>query len=226
MTVPADVPTPITVDTPVTGRIDIRGETDTYTFDATTGDDLFFDVISLDGGECRFVNLDWAVTAPSGATVYDQSMTSCTIGDAGPLTMLETGTYTLVVDGRGDVTSDYTFEIVTVPADVPTPITVDTPVTGRIDIRGETDTYTFDATTGDDLFFDVISLDGGECRFVNLDWAVTAPSGATVYDQSMTSCTIGDAGPLTMLETGTYTLVVDGRGDVTSDYTFEITDVG
>ncbi len=221
VSVPVDVSSGVSLDVPVSGRIDVRGETDTYTFDGVAGALVFFDVVALDGGVCGFSSLSWELTAPSGSVVFDRSSSTCG-SDVDTFALPESGSYTLVMDGVGDEVSDYTFEVVSVPVDVSSGVSLDVPVSGRIDVRGETDTYTFSATAADELFFDVTGLDGGVCGFSDLEWLLRAPSGAVVFDQAMSTCTAGDAGPLAMPETGSYALTVDGDGDTTSDYTFVI----
>src|SRR5205814_760497 len=89
------------------------------------------------------------------------------------VTATETGTYTLTVGGLSGQTGAYQFKIWDVPATTyTTPITLSQPVTGSITIPGQQIGYTFNATAGQQLWFD------SQSNGCIVNWAVTTPSGA------------------------------------------------
>ncbi|MGH1493535.1 MAG: SdrD B-like domain-containing protein [Acidimicrobiales bacterium] len=216
VTVPVDIPTAINVDEVVDGDITVRGETDTYTFNGTSGDMLYFDTIDPAATNCG--GYAWKLTSEIGTEVFEANIFGC--GNDIELTLPETGEYTLVYDGRGEQTGPYRFEIVSVPVDIPTAINVDEVVDGDITVRGETDTYTFNATAGDELLFDLLDTGSGCGGFA---WRLTSEIGTEMFDANIFGCT-NDI-EITLPETGEYTLVFDGRGAQTGPYRFEITTV-
>ncbi len=215
VTVPATTQTAINVDEVVDGEIAVRGETDAYTFNAADGDMLYFDILDPGVGCGGYA---WILTSPTDVVVFDANIFGCT-NDI-EITLTETGEYTLVYDGRGNQTGPYQFEIVTVPVDTPTPINVDEVIDGDIAIRGETDSYSFAGTTGDELLFDVLDPGSGCAGWA---WMLVSPTDVVVFDANIFGCT-NDI-EITLTETGQYTLVFDGRGNQTGPYRFEITTV-
>jgi len=200
----------INIGDPVAGDIAVPGQVDTYLFDATAGQPLFFD--RTDGSQFR---LDWALTAPGGAELF-----RAPIADQGPLGLTESGQYTLDVYGQGDDTDAYQFTIYDVPAPVTTPITIGQVVDGEIAVPGEIDLYTFDATAGQTVFVDFQQLTGGA-----LSVTLRAPDGTTVYSATNQVARMLDSGPLPLDQTGTYTLELDGYADKTPTYRFQVWDV-
>jgi hypothetical protein len=201
--VPVNPPVPITFGDIVNGAIDVPGEIDTYTFDATAGQRAFFDRLT------GTVSLTWRLTDPTGTSVFNTSFQ-----DRGPIELTEKGQYTLVIDGTADHTESYRFQLVDVPDPVTLAITIGDVVSGQIAVQGEVDIYTFQATAGQRVFFD------RQVGTVSIAWILTDPAGTQVF-----SASFGDRGPVALSSPGTYTLTVDGTGDHVESYRFQLWDV-
>ncbi len=222
VTVPADVPTAVAYDTPTTGSVATRGATDSFTFVGAVGDELFFDLLAEAATNGSNSIFNWTATSPTGAVLFDLDIFG-TGSDGGLVTLTEAGTYTIVFDDPGDDTFDFEFEIVTVPADVPTAVAYDTPTMGAVTKPGETDSFTFVGAVGDELFFDLQSVAATNGSNGIFNWSATSPTGATLFNVTIFG-TGSDGGTHTLTEAGTYTIVFDDPGDDTFDFEFEIVD--
>ena len=195
---------PIQIGEIVAHRIDEVGEIDGFTFEATSGQRLFFDDQGLG------FNLFWRLLDPFGNLVFHELLS-----DHGVITLTDSGTYTLQIEsGVFNATGPYQFQIYDVPATSTTAVAFSTPVVGAIDVPGEQDQFTFDASSGQILYFDAIPNQGG------LRWELTDANGNSVFNH-----TFADDGPLEIVTTGSYLLTVYGNGDGVSDYRFQVNDV-
>ena len=137
---------------------------------------------------------------------------------------LDGGTYKLIVDGKGDGTSTYRFKIWNVPPpeqftiNIGDIINIDIPSTGagRIEQPGVYDVYTFSATAGQQIFFDVQAAS----NFTGISWSLR-DAFDTVIDDAVF---FRDSDVITLLDGGTYKLIVDGNGDGISTYRFKLSD--
>ena len=198
----ADPTTPLGIGEIVTGTIDVAGEVESYTFNAATGQSLYFD---HQGGWGYLFN--WRLTDPLGSVVFDSEL-----GDRGPVELGTPGDYVLDITGINDATGSYQFQVFDVPAPVTTVFSLGDVVSASIDVPGELDIYTFDASAGQSLFVD---HQGG--YGFNFSWVLTDPTGTELF-----RCDLGDREGLLLESTGTYTLVVDGNGAATGYYQFQI----
>ncbi|ELS32847.1 MULTISPECIES: putative Ig domain-containing protein [Pseudanabaena] len=130
---------------------------------------------------------------------------------------LGTGEYWLVAQGTGNTDTDYKLKIIT-PDLLATPLALNGVVTGSISTKGEQDYYTFTGIAGDKLFLDALGSSP------NLSFYITDPFGRNIYSTG----NISDAGPdtnntsLLLTKNGTYTITIDGNGEVTGNYKFRI----
>ena len=201
---------------PGAGNIETPGVEDVYTFTAQAGQRVYFDVqASINSG---FIN--WRVVDSAGDVVFSLDRFS----DSGPHVLSRGGTYTLTVDGDGDHTSTYRFQLWDVPPPDEFTIAIGEvisngvpgPGAGNIETPGVEDVYTFTAQAGQRVYFDVqASINSG---FIN--WRVVDSAGDVVFSLDRFS----DSGPHVLSRGGTYTLTVDGDGDHTSTYRFQIID--
>ena len=128
--VPPISSTPINLDEVVSGSIDVPGESDRFTFSVLPGQRVYFD--KQQGSQLVF---DWSVNDESGATVFSRSFL-----DRDTI-VLTGGNYTIEMDGVGEGTGAYAFEVIRVPEPIVQPIGINEVVSGSIDIIGETDIY-------------------------------------------------------------------------------------
>ena len=198
----ADPATPLSIGEIVTGTIDVAGEVESYTFNAAAGQSLYFD---HQGGWGYLFN--WRLTDPLGSVVFDSEL-----GDRGPIDLGTTGGYVLDITGINNATGSYQFQVFDVPAPVTAVFSLGDVVSASIDVPGELDIYTFDASAGQSLFVD---HQGG--YGFNYTWTLTDPTGTELF-----RCDLGDREALIIDSTGTYTLVVDGNGAATGYYQFQI----
>ena len=184
--------------------IDATDEVDTFTFDATSGQRLFFD------NQSQVSLLSWRVDDPAGNRLFDSL-----IADQGVIELSSSGTYTLQIDsGPYDSTGTYQFQIYDVPPASTLSIGLGEVVTGHIQTPGEQYQFVFEAVEGHDLFFYAISGIG------TVRWQLTSPSSGVLFDENY-----NDQGPMTLTESGTYQLLISGKEDRTGDYQFQINDV-
>ncbi len=198
------------------GNIEVPGAWDFYTFNATNGQILFFEILNTAASFQG--NLAWELKSPSSNTVF----TSYINGGAhlGRKVLTETGTYRLRVYAQSTYTNHvgtYSIRIRPVPADQYFTIqpgdtvtnNVPAPGAGNIEVPGAQDFYTFNGTAGQNLSFEVINKSAAFAGY--LLWEVKAPSGASVFINYFT-----DGGRRTLPETGIYTIRVWVGANVTT----------
>jgi hypothetical protein len=219
------------------GRIETRYAQDVYTFTGTARQRLLFDVLEVNGacGNLPFGDLNWTLRRPNGDPVSGGPLRSCTEDDK-LIELVEAGTYVLSVTTNTTPGITYGFTLTPLPAQT-FPIQVgDTvgpdspaPGAGRIEAPYAQDIYTFNATAGQRLLFDVLEVNGG-CSGTggSLGWRIRTPSGNNLFGAfgSMVSCDDDQLiDPLP--EDGTYSLVVDagGNGPAIGSYKFKLSAV-
>ncbi|MCY2989176.1 MAG: PKD domain-containing protein, partial [Planctomycetota bacterium] len=201
------------------GAIETPGTSDVWRFDATANQTVLVDFQQISGGGTLEVRLG----APDGTTtLYSASNFLLSQLDSGRLVLPTTGTYTLVVDGYGDDTASYSFQLWNVPAADERTIQVGDVVQGAIETPGVRDVWQFTTAASNlTLFVDFQQISGGTA-----DVRLLAPDGTTtLYSASSFLLNQLDSGRLVLPTAGTYTLVVDGYGDDTPTYQFQLWDV-
>ncbi|WP_094583979.1 Calx-beta domain-containing protein [Synechococcus sp. BO 8801] len=197
---------PLDTDTP--GTLTPGAESEFYRFTAAAGQRFAFDNISGTGPTVR---------------VFDAGNTQIGNGSLGfdfEFTTPEAGTYLLQIDGNGFATSpvSYSFRLVT-PTTTSTVLSLGSVVSGSIGELGEQDIYTFAGTAGQRLLFDA-TVNNARVLFATL----RSPSGALVINSADTDF---DSGLVTLTETGTYQLLVEGlvgNPNSTGSYDFQLID--
>ncbi len=191
----------------VDGEIKTPGQTAKYTFEASAGQTIYFDVQSTSEG--TYFNL----VAPDGHTELFNAYNS----DQGPVVLEQAGTYTLLVDPDGKNKPKYEFVLWNIdPAVIEGgKIEFGKFVDGEIKTPGQTAKYTFEASAGQTIYFDVQSTSEG--TYFNL----VAPDGHTELFNAYNS----DQGPVVLEQAGTYTLLVDPDSANKPQYEFVIWDV-
>ncbi|MBD2720049.1 Calx-beta domain-containing protein [Synechococcus sp. FACHB-909] len=197
---------PLDTDTP--GTLTPGAESEFYRFTAAAGQRFAFDNISGTGPTVR---------------VFDAGNTQIGNGSLGfdfEFTTPEAGTYLLQIDGNGFATSpvSYSFRLVT-PTTTSTVLSLGSVVSGSIGELGEQDIYTFAGTAGQRLLFDA-TVNNARVLFATL----RSPSGALVINSADTDF---DSGLVTLTETGTYQLLVEGlvgNANSTGSYDFQLID--
>jgi hypothetical protein len=219
--------TVITPGTPVSGTLDPANETDLYQFNVNAGEKFFFDAQSVNGTN---YNSNWRLLDPNGNIVFQTSLGATyywwwgqRAQDVDTLTLSQSGTYTLMVEGyNGDSGSgSYTFNVQPVINQTPEPLIVGNTINGSIDTTGSQKQYTFNLTSDSRFYFD--SLTPGDNRFT---WTLTgANNGTVINSQQLPYSDINNYSPILNLKSGDYTLTIDASGDATGAFAFRLMDL-
>ena len=188
------------------GNISYPGENDTYTFNGTIGQQMFYD--ALVGGN---PNLTMRLYAPSGQQIYYGLVQN----DIGPdnLIFTETGQYSLVINGNGAATGAYSFRFLN-ENDAPG-LSFNTIYSGTFGANKlDADIYTFMGTTGKQIAIQNINDSSSDF------WILYGPGGVQVGSNNLATNQ-----NFTLSINGQYALVMQGRG-YDSNYTFEVADLG
>jgi len=208
----------LTPGTPVSATLAPGSETDVYRFNATAGDRYYFDSLSKSGSGSVY----WRLLDPFGNVVFDASSFSSS-SDQGPLTLSQSGAYTLLVEGWYTNTAaslSYSFNVQPVTDDDVTGLALNSSVSGSIAQAGQRDFYRFSLSSATQAYFDVLSSSA------NLNWTLTGPRGTVISNLLFTGTDGSKAGNLLMdLAAGDYTLIIDGVDDMTGTYAFRLMDV-
>ena len=191
-----DVPAPAILETQIgavnQGLIPSPGVSEDWRFEVAAGQSVYVDFQDTAGN----VILETRLLDPAGATVYAGTDFADDRLDRGPLTLAQAGTYTFRVNGRGDQTGGYQFQIWDVPPDRVQAIPLNTPISGQTASPVDRVRYQFDAQAGEQLLIDLI--DNPQQVYFDLE----RPTGGFVFQRQT-----GDQLPAALPETGTYTLV-------------------
>ncbi len=196
------------------GALNSPGRQDQWTFNGSERATFYLNFLSIDtvvGGD-----LIVEATSPSGQIVSTRTATREASLDQ-IFTLTESGTWTIVMRAvfDGSHLPGYTFQLSEVPPDDVSNIEFRQPALGSIQAAGARDRWLFSANAGQEVFFDMQSLAGGDTRVQIID-----PSGTTIADRTF-SLAVGLDQQLSLASTGQYTIVVDGGGSANLiDYRF------
>ncbi len=199
----------ISLDTVVTGTLTPGARSEFYRFTASAGQRLVFDAITGSGSTFRIYD--------PGNTQIDAGGISSASADS-TFTAPVAGTYLIEIEGNSATPVAYSFQLVT-PTTTSTALTLGTPVSGTISELGEQDIYTFTGTAGQRLLYDALANNAN-----NLLLSLLSPSGASI---SINGDTDTDSSLITLTESGTYQLIIEGfvgAASSTGDYNFRLID--
>lgn len=192
---------PISLDSPTSGSLVTDG-VDRYTFTAPADQRVYIDALTTQnysGHRWRLLDRHERVVAEEPARFND-------IGD---LTLVG-GEYTIEVYGFA---GDYSFEVTT-SSTTEQAISVATPVTGALASAGDVAHFTVQEPAGQCLFFDLTSAS----NFFAMSWTLTDDAGRDVLPTGR------DMSERSFVSNGSpYTLTIDGFGDGTGTFAFELT---
>ncbi|MGC9506277.1 hypothetical protein, partial [Baaleninema sp.] len=195
-------------DTEVTGNLSNKLATRLYRFTGDKGQSIYFE--GFDGDYYNYSHL----YAPNGNRINLRRLSY----DFGDVELPGTGEYILALQGRNRTNTNYGFEIVTPPQLPIEPFEFGSLVAGEISEPGQANVYTFEAESGQRLWFDSLeSTNSYDPRDSLYD-----PQGVRIWNgQSLGS----DRKLFEVPTTGTYRLEVDASSDQTGEYRFRILDV-
>lgn len=213
------------------GSIEQAGAQDVYEFQATAGQEAFFEEISA--AQAFEGWLQWEVRAPGGATVFRSYIGG---GQEGKKLLPETGKYTLRVwvgINKLSAIGEYSFRIRPIAGVDEFTIQIGQTVSngvpaqgaGNIEMPGATDRYTFQGTAGENVFFETLAADASLKGW--LQWVTKTPGGQTLFTTYLTPNS--NVGRKTLPETGTYTMtfsVGSNEPDLIGTYGFRLGGIG
>src|SRR3990170_7535960 len=207
----------ITPGTPVIGDLTPANESDIYQFSASAGEKFFFDVQTVDSS---LWNTSWRLIDPVSNVIFQDTFNnSFSVIDT--QTLVRSGTYTLLIEGRvySSDSGTYTFNVAPVVDAAPVAVAMGETVSASISVPGEQDIYTFNIENDSRIYFDSLTNN------YYMTWSLTGPSGALVSDRSFRASDSADiANPVIKLVPGDYQLSVNPAGDVTGAYQFRLLD--
>jgi hypothetical protein len=198
--------TTISLDTTTSGTITPAFGARLYRFTANAGQRLFFDAALSNS------NGTWALYGPENQSLGNNGLT----GDF-EVTLPQSGTQVLVLGNGSDTNAvGYSVRIVT-PNTITNALTLGTTTTGNLVKAGDEHRFTFTGAVGQRIFYDAL-----EAEFEPINAQLISPSGVIVFINGNSDF---DAGPFTLNESGTYTLLIKGSGDFISHYKFRLLDL-
>ena len=186
---------------PATGTIN-AGDDDEYTFSGTAGERFFYNPSTVAAGNQQAELYD-----PFGNTVFNTNWSN----PDGPTVLTQSGTYTFLLFGNSNTTGTYNF-VVTNPTLTTTALAFNTPTTGSIN-PGDQAAYTFTGAPGQQIYYDAFTP-----GIVYQQVQLYDPFGNTVYNTNWSN----DEGPVTLTQSGTYTLLFYGNGNAAGTYAFQV----
>ncbi len=205
------------VATTITGTLATGFTTDLYTFSGTTGE-----IVTLQG-------ISDAVSSGAIVYLYDPLNNNLTSiypegnGNYATATLPADGTYLLAVRGQSasNTNDAYAFRVIAnaTPTDS---LTLGTTYSGTIANAGDSHTYTFQGTAGQNLYFDGLPYStSGDVLYQFYD-----PLGTRINYNYASGNSGGDffASSPVLPVTGTYSLVVTDTGGSTGSYSFRLLD--
>src|SRR5437660_1222167 len=196
------------LDTDLVGSINPGRSVVLYQLAGTAGQKLYFDGKGNDSGAL------WTLYGPNDAAVPGGSYITLDF----ELTLGNTGNYVLALSGNSDSAVNYTNRVVTFAYGT-NALVLGTTISNTISRPGEQQYYAFSGVAGQRLYYDALDAD-----FYRINVSLVTPSGVVRFLTGGNSDY--DVGPFTLLETGAYTLIIDGAGDTVGNYSFRLLDVG
>jgi Lectin C-type domain len=210
----------ITTDTEIAGSFNNNGtSTELYQFNLENRQYLYFDAQATNGynpSNAWWLPQPgaWILYAPNGQVIQSDRLWS------DREFWLDPGEYILAMQGYGaGYIDNYNFHIVTPDIQTKKAITIGTSVSGAIDEKGEQDLYTFTGEAGQRLYLDILDrgITAYSNRIILLDPTGREILNRWVWDQ--------DSDAFTLLQAGTYTIRIDGDGERTDSYKFNLLDL-
>ncbi|MEH2565659.1 CARDB domain-containing protein [Bradyrhizobium sp. AZCC 2289] len=205
----------ITPGTVVSGTLSPGNATNLYKFNASAGDQFYFDQLT-GGGYPNY----WRLIDPYGQQVW--STYFGTPYNVDTQTLALPGTYTLLVEGYITNTSpvNYSFNVQKV-TNTTAALTLGSQVNGAVTQPGQQNFYSFNLANPSQLYFDSLTSDG------SLSWTLTGPGGIEVSPRTFSSSDAGSfsTSPILNLISGNYTLTVAGNADHTGSYSFRLSNL-
>jgi ribosomal protein S27AE len=201
-------------DTPLSGTIGSRADTDIFSFPVTTANQRVHVSLALQTQTAGFFSPGWRLISPAGTPVTCEGISDFAAGerDCGPLAT--TGSYAVeVIDLGLNGTGTFSLQVQRLNASAPRcggSIACNVPVTGTISLRADTDIFSFNGTGGATIRVQLTLLTQTS-GFFSPGWRLVNAAGAPV-----------PCGTISDFAAGTRNCTLP----VTGSYAVEILDVG
>ena len=206
----------LAVNADVSGTLVGGNTTNTYQFAASAGDTYSFSSVATAGA----TNDIWRLVDPFGDIVASQPLNT----NLGTVTLIASGTYTLLTESSIVNSSDATYTIHaaflgnTPPTTSGTPLTVGTAINGTLATASQKGAYTFTLASNSLLYFDSLTNNP------NLNWSLAGPAGSAVSSRVFNgSDGASISNPVLNLVAGNYTLTV--AASASGAYSFRLSDL-
>lgn len=195
----------------VSGTLESAGrESDLFRFDATEGQELFFDAQSSNGGTAY-----WSLIGPDGSTHFGPQSFDPSL-DPARIVVPVTGTYTLMLEGYVHNSADKTYRFsINEVTDVVRAVTTDAPVMGRIDVPGQRHKLTFTLDAPGMVWLDSLSPS-------DLSFRLDGPRGEELNWREFRYGDWQYNNPVLPLVAGDYTLTIEGGSGRTGNYALQL----
>ncbi|HZU29966.1 MAG TPA: IPT/TIG domain-containing protein, partial [Candidatus Angelobacter sp.] len=178
-------------------------------FDGTAGQ-----AVSIVSSAPTFSSCQMQVYAPDATPVG--STASCSSPSFMRVSLPTTGSYTLAVLPSSGATGDVTVQLTTFN-DVTGPIVIGTPLTATTTVPGQVARYTFSGTAGQQLSMNLSGNTYTGCNAVVV--SVLQANGTSVGSTGVCNGTTGFMDSITLPATGVYTVLVSPQGTTTGSVT-------
>ena len=199
-------------------RLDPATDTDSFKFMAAAGHAVDIRVTEMtDVSGCT----KWALFAPNGQPVDDNAFFCEPHKATAPL--IGAGNYTITVSNDASSIVDYVLSLqgISQSSQCDTPISYGNVKTGRLEVRGDSDTFSFVALTGQSVNIKVTeSVAVAGCTA----WVLYAPNGQRITDNTFFCEPDKTTSPLPA--DGTYTILTFNDAHSVVDYKVLVTKVG
>jgi large repetitive protein len=197
----------VQLDADITGNFDNEGKGSIpYRFSITQSQYLFVDA-SVENG-------NWVIYGPNGQQIAANSL-HYLYGDSE--FWVSPGEYFLVVRGQDASSTNYRLRLVT-PELKTTPMMIGEVINTSISEKGEQDTYTFTGAIGQRLVLDELNSYVGS----GIGFRLFSPSGKEILNTTLEN---SETHPLTLTETGSYRVLIDGYSETIGNYSFRLLDL-
>lgn len=177
-----------------------------YRLEGAVGQRLYFDGLGANAGGT------WYLYGPAANS---QPIVGTSIGSDFEVTLTQSGPHLVILYGTSASPVIYSFQAVGFSV-TSTPLSLGGSVAGTIAKPGDQQAYTFEGSPGQRVLYDALDSD-----FIQINARLLNPSGLVLREWNSDN----DVEPMTLNESGTYSLVLDGIGAVTGPFQFRVSDV-
>lgn len=198
-----DLPTnPLVLGSTVNGTLAEPGERDLFTFAGTAGQRLYYDALDRD-----FESINARLLSPTGTILWEVNHAS----DRDPITLTQTGSYSLVLDGNAGTVGDYSFRLLDLASAAAMNLT--TPISGSLNPRSRTDAYQFNGTKGQRISFDSLSATASDAN-----WRLISPANVILATGNI----VTDLPRVVLPQTGAMVLLIEGTAENVTPLNYQV----